>query len=73
MAAAVAMPVIQAGVSYPLPVFMKLVNMGRHAIRAARRKGLDVRYVGNQGFVTGDAWLKYLEEHGEQSFRSQDA
>ncbi|WP_197453417.1 hypothetical protein [Caulifigura coniformis] len=48
---------------------MKLVNMGRHAIRVARRNGLDVRYVGNQGFVTGDAWLKYLEEHGEQSFR----
>ena len=45
----------------PLPLFMLLAGLGRHACRAARRAGLRVRYRHGRGFVTGSDWLAYLE------------
>jgi hypothetical protein len=52
---------IRDDVVYPLPVFMKLAGMGRHAMRAARRNGLKVTYAGNRAYVRGNSWREYLD------------
>jgi hypothetical protein len=52
---------MEVGQVDPLPLFMHLTGLGRHACRAARRAGLRVRYRHGRGFVTGSDWLAYLE------------
>lgn len=61
MAATADLAPIERGVSYPLPLFMKRVGLGRHGLREARKAGLRVVYAHGHAFVTGDAWLDYLE------------
>lgn len=51
---------IERGVVYPLGDFQTRVGWGRHAMRAARRRGLRVRYEGGRGFVRGDDFHDYL-------------
>lgn len=59
--------VIERGKVYPLPQFSEMSGLGARAIRSARRKGLRVRRVGRRGFVSGDDFIDYLEQHGRLS------
>ena len=61
--------VIQQNVSYPLPVFSRVTGLGKHALRAARRAGLRVLYIGNRAFVNGSDWLRFVEENGADGHR----
>lgn len=62
MAATAELAPIERGVSYPLPLFMKRVGLGRHGLRQARAAGLIVVYAHGHAFVTGDAWHNYLDK-----------
>ena len=55
---------IAPDVLYPLPEFMRLTGWGRHAMRAARNRGLRVRYTGNRGFVLGGDFIAYVRDVG---------
>ena len=57
---------IEAGRTYQLDTFMTLVGLGRHAMRAARRKCNElnitlVRRLHGRAYVRGEDWLKYVE------------
>ena len=52
---------IEKGKVYPLAEFVRIVHFGRHAMRAARKRGLRVRYSGNRAFVFGDDFFAYLD------------
>ena len=51
---------IEPHVLYPLPEFMRRTGWGRHAVRAAKKKGLTVRYAANRGYVHGDDFIAYV-------------
>ena len=53
---------IEPHVMYPLPEFMRRTGWGRHAVRAAKAKGLTVRYAANRGYVHGKDFIDYLLE-----------
>jgi len=55
---------IEAGVCYPLPIFMAVVGQGRNALAQARRDGLPVRKRGNRKYVLGADWIEFLKQHG---------
>jgi hypothetical protein len=46
--------------TYPMPVFMKYVGWGRHALTMARRRGLRVVRVGGRCFVRGADFSAFL-------------
>lgn len=48
------------GAQYLLNDFMKLVGLGRHAIREARRNGLRVLRAHGRVYVNSDDWFEYL-------------
>lgn len=50
------------GAQYLLDDFMKLVGLGRHAMRAARRNGLRVLRAHGRAYVNSDDWFAYLEK-----------
>lgn len=54
--------VIEDGVTYPLPLFMKLVGLSDWGMRLARRNGLIVRQVGRRRYVRGADWSRFLEQ-----------
>lgn len=56
---------ICVGHVYKLPDFMRITGMGRHAMRAARAKGLRVIYEGPGAFVLGDDFIEYLKTKAE--------
>ena len=51
---------IEPHVLYPLPEFQRRTGWGRHAMRAARRNGLTVRYAANRGYVHGKDFIAYV-------------
>ena len=51
---------IEPHVLYPLPEFMRRTGWGRHAVRAAKAKGLTVRYAANRGYVHGKDFIAYV-------------
>ena len=51
---------------YPFKA-LRLYGWSRHALRAARRNGLTVRYCGQQGYVEGDELIRHIREHGKTS------
>ena len=51
---------IEAGASYPLPIFQKLAGLSAWGLRRAKAAGLRVRTVGRRKFVLGDDWLAFL-------------
>lgn len=52
---------VERGKLYPLSEFVRITRFGRHAMRAARKRGLRVRYSGNRAFVSGDDFFAYLD------------
>lgn len=48
------------GAQYLLEDFMKLVGLGRHAMREARRHGLRVLRAHGRAYVNADDWFDYL-------------
>lgn len=49
------------GVLYQLGDFMKLVGLGRDALRKARKNGLRVLRAHGRAYIESDDWFKYLE------------
>ncbi len=66
--AAVVEAAIGSGVDYGLAELQKRTGLGKAAMRTARRKGLQVRYVAGRAFVRGEDWLSYVEQHGELEY-----
>lgn len=54
--------VIRRDEIYPLQEFKRRTGLGRQAYTNAERNGLQVAKVGNRKFVTGRAWLAYLDQ-----------
>jgi hypothetical protein len=68
MATATAEPAcVEAGKCYPLSVFSRIVGLGRHGMRTARRNGLRVIHAHGTAYVLGDDWLKYIATIAPQS------
>lgn len=51
---------IEAGASYPLPVFQRLAGLSAWGLRKAKHAGLRVRTVGRRRYVLGSDWLEFL-------------
>ena len=49
---------------YPLEVFYAVTGIGRAGLRAARQRGLSVRYVGRNGYVHGKEWIDFVLRNG---------
>lgn len=62
---------IRADAAYTLDAFTRATGLRRHAMRAARRAGLRVRYVQKRGFVLGRDFLAYLEAAAGDAADSQ--
>jgi hypothetical protein len=56
--------VIEASACYTLQEFSQRMRLGDWALRRCRRAGLRVHRVGNVAYVTGRAWLDFLESDG---------
>ena len=50
------------GTQYLLDDFMKLVGLGRHAMRAARKAGMRVLRAHGRTYVNSDDWFEYLDK-----------
>lgn len=50
---------------YPLDAFMRAAGMGKSALRAARRNGLTVKYVGCRAYVKGSDFIDYVDVNGK--------
>lgn len=57
--------VIDSRAIYPLRLFHQLSGLGKAGVRAARRDGLVVRYVGRVGFVLGADFLDFLSRQSK--------
>ena len=53
---------IKAQAIYPLPVFLKRLGIGRHSLAALRRRGLQVRPIGQRLFIDGAEALGTLRK-----------
>jgi len=58
---------IEPRATYPLGDFQRAFRFSKSAMRAARRRGLRVLYLGKVGFVRGSDFLRYLDEHGKET------
>jgi sugar/nucleoside kinase (ribokinase family) len=58
---------IEPQILYRLPEAMRRLGWGAHAMRAARRAGLTVRYAGRCGFVLGRDIIDYIERRNANS------
>ena len=52
---------ISQDVAYRQDEFLALTGLGKIGLRKALRDGLKFSVVGNKRFITGKAWLEYLE------------
>lgn len=52
--------VISENETYTLEEFQARMNWGRHAMRQARRGGLQVRYVASRGYVSGREAMAFI-------------
>ena len=52
---------------YPLPVFRRATGLSESAMRACRRSGLVVRYLGKRGYVLGKDFISHVEAKARQS------
>lgn len=57
---------IKRGVQYMLTDFMKLVGLGRDAMRQARKNGLRVLRAHGRAYVNSDDWFSYVERVSKQ-------
>jgi hypothetical protein len=58
---------IARDVIYRLPHFQQITNLGKAAMRQARRDGLRVVYIGNCGYVSGDDFHEFVERKGSKA------
>jgi len=49
---------------YTLEVFKQIMGVGKVAMQQARRRGLEVRYVGNKAYVLGADYIQFVTEVG---------
>lgn len=54
--------VLSASEVYTLPELQRRLRLGRHAVRAMRRRGLKVHRVANRAYVTGRDFLDFVEQ-----------
>lgn len=52
--------VISEHETYTLEEFLARMNWGRHAMRQARRGGLEVRYIASRGYVSGREAVAFI-------------
>lgn len=52
---------IRSDESYTIKDFQILTGLGQKAIREAERDGLQCVWVGSRKFITGTAWLAFLD------------
>lgn len=52
-------------VLYTLEEISRRANLGRHALRMARRRGLSVKYAHGRGYILGKDLIAYLSEVGK--------
>ena len=54
--------VVDPGRLYTLEAFKRVLGIGKVAMQQARKKGLEVRYVGNRAFVLGSDYITFVKE-----------
>jgi len=52
--------------TYPLPTFMAAFGFTKSSMRAARRRGLRVLYIGKKAFVRGSDAISYIDTFGAE-------
>ena len=62
---------IQAGVTYPLPIFMERSGLGRYALTQARHRGLRVIKSGGRAFVRGEDFQEFLSQIPDNGEKQQ--
>ena len=50
---------------YTLAEFQRRTGLGRHGVRAARRRGLSIGKCGRNSYVAGADWADYLHKTGQ--------
>ena len=58
------LPVVQPDVLYPIATFSSTFGVGRHALQAARKAGLPVKYSAGKGWLLGRDWIDHVQRHG---------
>jgi hypothetical protein len=56
--------VIESGAVYGIAEFRARTGWGRHAVRAAKRRGLPVRYECGRAYIVGSDFLNYIAARG---------
>jgi len=56
--------VIEPHILYHIDEARRRLGWGKGALRAARRKGLEIRYAGRRGYVLGRDIIEYIRKHG---------
>jgi len=59
--------VIDPAEMYHLAEAKRRLGWGAHAMRAARRKGLEVKYIGGRAYLFGDDIIAHIRVHGKAS------
>ncbi|MEM7196535.1 MAG: hypothetical protein AAF402_16505 [Pseudomonadota bacterium] len=57
--------VVQPQLLYTFKAFERVTGIGSAGRRAIQKQGLRVRYLGNQGFIYGEDFIKHVTEHGK--------
>jgi hypothetical protein len=52
--------VISRDSAYSLDEFKARTRTSDHALRQARRAGLQIRYAGRRGYILGSDWLEFI-------------
>ncbi len=58
---------IEPSILYPLVEIQARSGLGVAALRAMRRAGLPIRYIGGRGYVLGDHFIQHVLEHGKDT------
>lgn len=58
---------IRPGCLYRATDACRRLNWSSTAYRSARRKGLAVKYFANRAYVTGEAIIAFMAEHGKDT------
>ncbi len=57
--------VIRANELYTLSEVRRRTGLGAAALRSAKRQGLEIKYVSNRGFVSGESLIRFISDHGK--------
>ncbi len=59
--------IIEPHILYTLDEAKRRLGWGAHAMRMARRAGLNVRYTGRRGYVLGRDIIEHIQQHSRDS------